>query len=314
VELAVHAEDRGFDSVWVSDHLQPWRHSDGHAPFSLSWLAAAGERTQRVELGTSVLTPTFRYHPVVVAQAFGTLGCLYPGRLRLGVGTGEAMNEVPLGVEWPEFRERFRRLRESIDLIRKLWSEPLVDFDGEYYRARGATIYDRPAEAVPIFVAAGGQVAARYAGRSADGFICTSGKGEELYRDTLLPAVREGAEAEGRDFDAIEKMIEVKVSFDTDPERALADTRIWAALALPADDKAGVHDPREMERRAAAVADQAHERFLVSTDPEQHVEQLRPYLELGFRHLVFHAPGHDQRRFLDLYAADVLPRLRREWS
>jgi coenzyme F420-dependent glucose-6-phosphate dehydrogenase len=314
VELAVHAEDRGFDSVWVSDHLQPWRHSDGHAPFSLSWLAAAGERTRRVELGTSVLTPTFRYHPVVVAQAFGTLGCLYPGRVRLGVGTGEAMNEVPLGIEWPEFRERFRRLRESVDLIRKLWSEPLVDFAGEYYQARGATIYDRPAELVPIFVAAGGQVAARYAGRTADGFICTSGKGEELYRDTLLPAVREGADAEGREFDAIEKMIEVKVSFDTDPERALADTRIWAALALPADDKAGVHDPREMEKRAESVADEAHKRFLVSTDPEQHVEQLRPYLELGFRHLVFHAPGDDQRRFLDLYAADVLPRLRREWA
>ncbi len=314
LELAVHAEERGFDSVWVSDHLQPWRHSDGHAPFSLSWLAAAGERTRRVELGTSVLTPTFRYHPVVVAQAFGTLGCLYPGRVRLGVGTGEAMNEVPLGIEWPEFRERFRRLREAVDLIRRLWSEELVDFQGEYYSARGATIYDRPQEPVPIFVAAGGQVAARYAGRSADGFICTSGKGDELYRDTLLPAVREGAEAAGRDFDTIEKMIEVKVSFDPDPDRALADTRVWAALALPADDKAGVHDPREMERRAEAVAGQAHRRFLVSHDPDEHLEQLRPYLDLGFTHLVFHAPGHDQRRFLDLYAEQVLPRLRREWG
>jgi coenzyme F420-dependent glucose-6-phosphate dehydrogenase len=261
-----------------------------------------------------VLTPTFRYHPVVVAQAFATLGCLHPGRVRLGVGTGEAMNEVPLGVEWPEFRERFRRLREAIELIRLLWRDELVDFEGEYYQARGATIYDRPAEPVPIFVAAGGQVAARYAGRSADGFICTSGKGEELYRDTLLPAVREGAEAEGRDFEAIEKMIEVKVSFDRDRERAHADTRLWAALALPGEDKAGVHDPREMERRAAAVADQAHRRFLVSDDVEEHLEQLRPYLELGFRHLVFHAPGGDQRRFLDLYAEQVLPRLRADWG
>jgi coenzyme F420-dependent glucose-6-phosphate dehydrogenase len=314
LELAEHAEERGFDSVWISDHLQPWRHSDGHAPFSLSWLGAAGERTKRVELGTSVLTPTFRYHPVVVAQAFGTLGCLYPGRVRLGIGTGEAMNEAPLGIEWPEFRERFRRLREAVELIRRLWSEELVDFDGDYYRARGATIYDRPDDPVPIFVAAGGQVAARYAGRVADGFICTSGKGEELYRDTLLPAVREGAEAEGRDADSIEKMIEVKVSFDTDRDRALADTRIWAALALPGDDKAGIYDPREMERRAQGVADQAHRRFLVSSDPDEHLEQLRLYLELGFRHLVFHAPGDDQRRFLDLYAEQVLPRLRAAWS
>lgn len=314
VELAVHAEQRGFDSVWISDHLQPWRHADGHAPFSLSWLAAVGERTGRVELGTSVLTPTFRYHPVIVAQAFGTLGCLYPGRLRLGIGTGEALNEMPLGIEWPEFKERFRRLRESVELIRLLWRQEIVDFDGEYYRARAATIYDRPAEPVPIFVAAGGQVAARYAGREGDGFICTSGKGEELYRDTLLPAVREGAEAQGRDPDSIERMIEVKVSYDHDRGRALADTRIWAALALPAEDKVGVHDPREMERRAAEVADQAHRRWLVSDDPDEHVEQLKPYLELGFRHLVFHAPGDDQRRFLDLYSEEVLPRLRERWG
>ena len=314
VELAAHAEDRGFDSVWISDHLQPWRHSDGHAPFSPTWLGAAGERTRRVELGTSVLTPTFRYHPVVVAQAFGTLGCLYPGRVRLGIGTGEAMNEVPLGIEWPEFKERFARLREAVDLIRRLWRGELVDFDGDYYRARGATIYDRPAEEVPIFVAAGGGVVAKYAGRAGDGFICTSGKGEELYRDTLLPAVREGAGAASRDFEAIEKMIEVKVSFDSDRERALADTRIWAALALPGEDKAGIYDPREMERRAEGVAHEAHRRFLVSSDPDEHLEQLRPYLELGFRHLVFHAPGDDQRRFLDLYAEQVLPRLRAVWG
>lgn len=299
----------------MSDHLQPWRHSDGHAPFSLSWLAATGERTTRVELGTSVLTPTFRYHPVVVAQAFGTLGCLYPGRVRLGVGTGEAMNEVPLGIEWPEFRERFRRLRESIELIRRLWRDELVDYDGEYYRARGATIYDRPAEPVPIFVAAGGQVAARYAGRAADGFICTSGKGEELYRDTLLPAVREGAEAEGRDFAAIEKMIEVKVSFDTDKARALEDTRHWAALALTPEEKMTVEDPVEMQRLADGLPLQrAASRWIVSSDADEHVERIAYYVGLGFRHLVFHAPGSDQARFLKLYGEHVLPRLRKRFG
>jgi coenzyme F420-dependent glucose-6-phosphate dehydrogenase len=109
-------------------------------------------------------------------------------------------------------------------------------------------------------------------------------------------------------------MIEVKVSFDTDRQRALDDTRIWAALALPAEDKAGIDDPREMERRAAAVADQAHRRWLVSNDPEEHVEQIRPYLELGFNHLVFHAPGDDQARFIQLYAREILPRLRARWG
>ncbi len=311
LEFAVLAEERGFDSVWISDHYQPWRHTDGHAPFSLSWLGALGERTKRVEMGTSVLTPTFRYHPAIVAQAFATLGVMYPGRVILGVGTGESMNEVPvIGIEWPEFRERFRRLSEATKLIRKLWNEDFVEFDGEYYHVHGATVYDRPKQPVPIYVGASGEVAARFAGRQGDGFICTSGKGVELYRDKLLPAVREGAEAAGRDFGQIEKTIEVKVSFDTDRDRALADTRIWAALALPAEDKANVHNPREMEERAKKVQN-PEARWLVSSDPDEHVEQIRPYLDLGFTHLVFHAPGDDQARFLDLYAKELLPRLRR---
>lgn len=136
----------------------------------------------------------------------------------------------------------------------------------------------------------------------------------ELYSETLLPAVRQGAEAARRDYDSIEKMIEVKVSFDSDYSRAMADTRLWAALALPAEDKVGIEDPREMETRAIAVADQAHRRWLVSSNPDEHLEQLKPYVELGFRHLVFHAPGEDQVRFLRLYGEQVLPRIRDRWG
>ena len=311
LDFGVLAEEKGFESVWVSDHYQPWRHTDGHAPFSLAWLAALGERTRRVLMGTSVLTPTFRYHPAVVAQAFATLGVLYPERVILGVGTGESLNEVPvIGIEWPEFRERFRRLNEATRLIRRLWTEESVEFEGDYYQVRGATVYDRPPKPVPIYVGASGEVVARFAGRQGDGFICTSGKGPELYRDKLLPAVREGAEASGRDFDSIEKTIELKVSFDTDRSRALADTRIWAALALPAEDKVQVHSPREMEERAARVTD-PERRWLVSDDPDEHLQQLQPYLALGFTHLVFHHPGDDQARFLDLYSKEILPRLRK---
>ena len=310
LDFAVEAEAQGFDSVWISDHYQPWRHTDGHAPFAMSWLAAAGERTRRVVLGTSVLTPTFRYHPSIVAQAFATLGDLYPGRIILGIGTGESMNEVPVtGIEWPDQRERFRRMSEATKLIRRLWTEEEVQFEGEYYQVRGATVYDRPQRPVPIYVAATGEVAAKFAGRQADGFICTSGKGMELYRDKLLPAVREGAEAAGRDYDSIEKTIEVKVAFDHDRSRALADTRIWAALALPAEDKVDVHSPREMEERSKKVID-PERRWLVSTDPDEHVEQIRPYVELGFTHLVFHFPGDDQKRSLETYAKGILPRLR----
>jgi coenzyme F420-dependent glucose-6-phosphate dehydrogenase len=314
LDFAILAEEVGFDSVWVSDHYLPWRHTGGHAPFSMAWLAALGERTSRVLMGTSVLTPTFRYHPAVVAHAFATLGVMYPERVILGIGTGESMNEVPvLGIEWPEFRERFRRLSEATKLIRKLWTEDFVDFDGDFYHVHGLTLYDRPEKPVPIYVAASGEVAARFAGREGDGLICTSGKGMELYRDKLLPAAREGAQASGRDFDALDRTIEMKVSFNPDRARALADTRIWAALALPAQDKVDVYDPRELEARADRVED-PERRWLVSDDVEEHLEQLAPYLELGFRHLVFHAPGDDQAGFLRLYAQEVLPRLRERWG
>jgi len=312
LEFSVHAEECGFDSVVVSDHFQPWRHTDGHAPFSFAWLAALGERTTGVRLGTSVVTPTFRYHPAIVAQAMATLDQLAPGRVLLGVGTGESLNEVPvLDIEWPAFKERFGRLREAVELMRRLWTEDFVTYQGEYFRTRNATVYDKPSRHLPLYVAGAGGQAARLAGRVADGFICTSGKAMELYRETLLPAVEQGAADAGRDASQIERMIEMKVSFDTQRQRALEDTRIWAALALPPEDKVGVEDPREIEKRAAALPlEKAASRWIVSDDPDEHVERLRPYLELGFTHLVFHAPGDDQRRFLDLYAEHVLPRLR----
>ncbi len=312
LEYSVLAEQVGFDSVFVSDHFQPWRHTGGHAPFSLAWLGALGARTSRLVIGTSVLTPTFRYHPSVVAQAFGTLGAMFPGRVVLGVGTGESLNEVPsTGMQWPEFKERFARLRESVRLIRQLWTEERVSFEGEYYKTRNATIYDKPEKPVPIYVSAGGGVVAKYAGRAGDGFICTSGKGQALYTDTLLPNLEAGLEAASRTMAGTDRMIEVKVSFDTDRARAMEDTKHWAALALSAEEKMHVEDPLEMERLADALpAERTATRWIVSSDPDEQVEHVRRYVDLGFRHLVFHAPGADQARFLRLYAEHVLPRLR----
>src|SRR3954470_2259989 len=200
LDFAVHAEQCGFDSVVVSDHFQPWRHTGGHAPFSFTWLGAVGARTERVMLGTSVVTPTFRYHPSVVAHAMATLAVLFPERVMLGIGTGESLNEVPpLGIVWPDFRERYARLRESVTLMRRLWSEDFVTHEGTYYKTVNATVYDRPAGGIPLYIAAGGPQMAKYVGRVGDGFICTSGKGAELYRDQLLPALAEGAQEAGGD-------------------------------------------------------------------------------------------------------------------
>jgi len=310
LELVKHAEARGFEASGVSDHLQPWRHHGGHAPAVLSWLGAAAVSTQTLRLGTSVLTPTLRYHPAIVAQAFGTLGCLAPGRIFLGVGTGEAMNETPItGGEFPGRKERRLKMAEAIRLIRRLWTEERVDFEGDFYRTRKATIYDRPEEPVPIYVAASGPLAAKLAGRVGDGFICTSGKDPALYTE-LVGKVEEGARDAGRDPGTIRHMIEIKVSYDRDREAALKACEWWAALALTPEEKEGVEDPVEMERLADAALDRAHTRFIVSDDPQEVAAKIRPYVDLGFTELVFHAPGPDQRRFLDQFAEDVVPLLR----
>jgi coenzyme F420-dependent glucose-6-phosphate dehydrogenase len=314
LDFSVSAERLNFDIVAVSDHFQPWRHHGGHAPNALVWLGALGERTERVTLTTSVLTPTLRYQPAVVAHVFATLACLEPGRVVLGIGSGEAMNETPVtGQEWPKFRERSDRLAEAVELMRRLWTEERVTFEGRYYRTEKATIYDRPAEPVPIYIAAGGPKAAELVGRIGDGFICTSGKGEDLYH-TLLGSVRDGAAEAGRDADSIVRNIEVKVSYDHDVDFARDACRPWAALALTAEEKGGTEDPLEMERLAEGAADRAYTRFIVSDDPDEVVEKVGFYVDLGFEELIFHFPGEDQTRALEQFAADVLPLMHERWG
>jgi coenzyme F420-dependent glucose-6-phosphate dehydrogenase len=310
LDFSARAEELGFDSIAVSDHFQPWRHHGGHAPNVLAWMGALGQATSSALLGTSVLTPTMRYHPSVVAQSFATLSCLSPGRVFLGVGTGESMNETPsTGAEWPGAKERRRRLSEAIKLMRRLWTEERVDFDGEYYRTVKATIYDRPAEPVPIYIAASGPLAAKLVGRAGDGFICTSGKSPDLYRE-LIANLEEAAEGAGRDPGAIERMIEIKVSYDEDVEFAREACHWWAALGLSGEEKTGIEDPLELERLADANPEKAYTRFIISNDPSEVVDQIEPYLDLGFTHLVVHGPGGDQERFLRQFSADVLPLLR----
>jgi coenzyme F420-dependent glucose-6-phosphate dehydrogenase len=317
VEIAVAAEAHGMESVAVSDHFQPWRHEGGHAPFALTWMAAVGERTSTIRIGTSVMTPTFRYNPAVLAQAFASMGVLYPDRIFLGVGTGEALNEIATGFRgageqtWPEFKERFARLREAVTLMRQLWTEDRVSFEGEYYSTHDAMIYDRPETPIPVYIAAGGPVVARYAGRAGDGFICTSGKGMALYTEQLIPAVKEGAEKVGRSFDSIDRMLELKLSYDTDADAALENTRFWAPLALSKEQKHDITDPIEMEKAADALPiEQVATRWVVGSDPDAVVEDIKQYVDAGFNHLVFHAPGSDQRRFLSLFERDLAPRLR----
>jgi coenzyme F420-dependent glucose-6-phosphate dehydrogenase len=314
LDFSVKSEALGLDTIAISDHFQPWRHNGGHAPAALTWLGAVAAATKGAMIGTSVLTPTMRYHPSIVAQAFATLARLSDGPVFLGIGTGEAMNETPAtGQAWPGAKERRMRLAESIDLMRRLWTEERVDFEGEYYKTVRATIYERPEQPVPIYVAASGPLAAKLVGRVADGFICTSGKPMELY-EGLLASVAEGAGQVGRDPGEIKRMIEIKVSYDTDIDRAEKACHWWGALALSSEEKTGIEDPLELERLADADPSRAASRFIVSDDADEVVQRIAPYVDLGFTELVFHGPGGDQDRFLELFARDVLPRLRERWG
>jgi coenzyme F420-dependent glucose-6-phosphate dehydrogenase len=309
------AEEAGFESVAVSDHFQPFRHTGGHAPAALPWLGALAATTSRVRIGTSVSTPTLRFHPSVLAQAFATIANLAPGRVFVGVGTGESVNEVPAtAMEWPGFSERLGRLEEAVELMRLLWTQERVSFEGRWYRTARATVYDRPAQPLPVLVAAAGPRAARFAGRIGDGFITTSGKPAELYSERLLPAVAEGMAKAGRDQGSYERLLEVKVSYAADVATAIADCRYWAPLALPAEAKQGVDDPLELERLADAEHVRPESRFIVSADPDEVVERIAVYVELGFHHLVVHGPGPDQAGFIRRFAADVVPRLRARFS
>ena len=235
-------------------------------------------------------------------------------------GMGEIVEEATAVGEWSEPSIQLLRYDDGTESIRfcqydhrgRFRRSPMI-VDGKYFRTKEAKLFDKPPQPIPLLIAAGGPQAATLAGREGDGIIVTSGKGAELYRDLLLPAMEKGAREAGRDPAKLERTIEMKVSYDHDRAHAMADTKEWAALALPAEDKAGVEDPREMERRATAAADRAHTRFIVSTDPDEHVAAIRPYLDWGFRHLVFHFPGQDQERAMRLYAQEVLPRLRAEW-
>jgi coenzyme F420-dependent glucose-6-phosphate dehydrogenase len=171
-------------------------------------------------------------------------------------------------------------------------------------------VYDRPDRPLPILVAAAGPRAARFAGRVGDGFITTSGKPAELYTDTLLPAVEEGIRKAGRAEAEYERLMEVKVSYAADVATAIADCRYWAPLALPAEAKQGVDDPIELERLADADDVHPESRFIVSADADEVAERIGAYVELGFGHVVVHAPGADQAGFLHRFAADVMPKLR----
>src|SRR6201996_5608816 len=175
VDQAEAAEQAGFRYLWASDHLQPWQDNEGHSMFPWITLALVGQRTHHIPFGTGVTCPIYRYHPTTVAQAFASLAVLYPGRVFLGVGTGERLNEQAATTQFGPYQERHDRLIEAIQLIRQLWGGQRISFQGRYFQTNQLKLYDVPPSPPPIFVAAGGPKSAHLAGQYGDGWITEAG-------------------------------------------------------------------------------------------------------------------------------------------
>ncbi|WP_458744534.1 LLM class flavin-dependent oxidoreductase [Candidatus Nitrosocosmicus sp. T] len=187
----VYLDKKDIKRCWSSDHYMPWWNSGASGGAAWPWMGAALARTTKLVIGTGVTAPILRYHPAIVAQVFATLAYMFPQRVFLGIGRGEALNEVPSGNSWPTNREKFRRLKESIRLIKKLWTEDWVNFNGEFYSVKDSKLYTKPTHPIPIYIAGLGEQSAQLAGKEGDGFV-TNELDTKKIKDTLLPAVKRG--------------------------------------------------------------------------------------------------------------------------
>ena len=305
-QLAVKA---GFEAIWVSDHFHPWFHTNAVEYNAWVWMAAAMQ-DMKVPFGTAVTAPIFRYHPAITAQAFATMEALFGHRVILGIGTGEAMNEVPLGFKWPRYAERRDRLIEAVKIMKKLWQGGFVDFDGRYYKLNSANLYLRAD--VPIVMSAMGPKMARVVGEYGDGII-TSGRTPDYINGVIFPAVKEGTKVSGRTMDDLLKVVEVDMAYDKDYDRAVQAVRKWSATLLDEMFNTDISDPREIEKRGSAnVTDrQLAEVFPIATSEEEFIRRIEEYFGCGFDHVYVQLNTFNDEAAIELFRSKVLPYFKR---
>ena len=309
VEQAVAGEQAGFDGVACSDHLQPW-WEPGHSGQAWIWLGAAAQSTKRIPLGPAVTVALKRYHPVVVAQGFATLEAMYPGRVFVGLGSGESLNESPLGLDWPSPADQLAALEEASDLIRRLWDGERVDHVGKFFKTKRAYLHTRPEQPPPLYISAFHPGAAKVAGRYGDG-LWTMADPEQAPK--LVEAYREAAAEVGREAGPI--VLETGFSWAPSDEEALEAARVWKG-AVPGefytDDW---FDPKAMyERGEEQVADEEFmQHFVISADPEEHVSRIRQLEQIVDGDVVVKLSNQSGPHALEairVYGDQVLPQLR----
>lgn len=299
------AEKAGYEFIWTSDHFHPWFHTDGEAGFAWSWLGAASQRTD-LPIGTYVTPAAQHYHPGRIAQAFATIGEMHDERVVLGLSTGEAMNEKPLGQPWDDYPVRRDRLEETLEVVLDLYeSEGFVDYDGDFFSLDGANLYTMPESRPEVHVAANGPSTARLAARYADGFM-TVITGEE-FTERLYPAVRKYAREEGRDPDGFETTVLVIVSYDEDYEAAVDATRPWWATTQDVFDRA-IADPREIEQLGKqATREEIEEKFLIADDPATIAAEIEKLADQGFDRIALANTSPEPERLFEVMGKEVIP-------
>src|SRR4051795_12233014 len=279
-EMLAHAEAAeraGFDALGTSDHWAPW-FPDGHGTQAWVYLGAVGQRTTK-PIGTGVTPVVHHYHPGAIAQAWMTLEAMYPNRVWLGVGSGEAVNEVPLGLDWPSPEEQLERFDKGLEAITRLWDGETVTMDGGWFRLKDAKLYTRAQSRPKLYVSAFGPQAAAIAGKYADG-LWTLGDPEQA--PEVIEAYRKACADNGREPGEI--ILQSGFHLADDEQAAIDATKKWKATQLPESYLENFHDPAEMFAKAdAAVSDAefAKAGFIVASDPEEHVERIREIEQLG---------------------------------
>jgi len=306
VDQAVAAEEAGFDVVLGSDHFHPWVDDPAAAGFVWSWLGAVGARTRRVQLGTSVTCPLFHYHPGLVAQMAATTDRLSGGRLLLGVGTGEAINERPLGFPFPGYAERQARMREALEIIHRLFAGEKVSFDGTYYTTETAKLYSPPVGRLPVMMAAGGPKSAGFAGRYADGLITSVKQPADTLAKVIEPYRRAAAERGGSQLILATRWT-VLADNDDAAWRCLLPMR-----GLRAPGRLETADPAELRQRADQM-DRAEllDSYTCVRDAAGLIDAYRPLVtDVGADIVSIQVMSEDPMAVIQMIGKEVLPALR----
>jgi len=304
IELARRIEQAGFDATWFGDHFLPWFHTHAHSPHAWVWLTAAAARTRKIPVGSDITVPMFKYHPLIVAQAFATMERLFPGRVLLGVGTGEAINEAPFINRWPSWRERAETLSEAVRLIRQYWTEAnYFNFEGKYFNVKGIFCYDKPKVGIPIYWSAFGPKSAKIGGLHAD-HLMTSGSPEHL-RDNVFPQFLESAKSMGKDPREIERCVYIDGGYGN-VKKLIAKYRLSAGSLVP--ENFNERDPRKIEASTPKLTDEyILEKTCLFSSPAQFIELVEAYRKVGMNHFLFGDWGYDPKRTVEMYRKKILP-------